>query len=69
MTRELPGRTPCQNFNHRRASAPVRHCPGCGAVVNECVPAQECSEVQHASARRQRTAYCVDCGTQLIFGH
>ena len=58
---------PCENLNHRRAEAPVRHCPACGGVVNERVGLQRCSEAQHATARRQRTTFCVDCGSQLIF--
>lgn len=57
----------CDNMNHRRRDAPVGHCPQCGGVVNESVRAESCSEIQHASARRTHTAYCVHCGTQLIF--
>jgi predicted RNA-binding Zn-ribbon protein involved in translation (DUF1610 family) len=56
----------CENLNHRRANAPVRHCPGCGGVVNDRVRAQQCSETQHAAARRERSVFCADCGTQLI---
>ena len=67
MKRELLRRTPCENLNHRRACPPVRHCPGCGGIVNERVGAQQCSESQHATARRQRAVYCVDCGAQLVF--
>lgn len=56
----------CENLNHRRANAPVRHCPTCGGVVNERVRAQQCSEVQHAVVRRERSVFCADCGTRLI---
>jgi len=56
----------CDNMNHRRAQAPVRHCPACGGVVNEHVVTRQCSDAQHAAARRQQTVYCVDCGTQLM---
>jgi hypothetical protein len=57
---------PCDNMNHRRTNAPVGHCPQCGGVVNAQIRAQPCNETQHAAARRQQTAFCVDCGEQLI---
>ncbi len=57
---------PCDNLNHRRTDPPVGHCPQCGAVVNAHLRAQSCSETHHATARRDRSAFCVDCGTQLI---
>lgn len=56
----------CDNLNHRRPHPPVRHCPGCGVVVNDRVGTQQCSETQHAAARRERSSFCVDCGTRLI---
>lgn len=56
----------CDNLNHRRTNAPVRHCPGCGGVVNDRVTARRCSEAQHAEVRRQRTVFCADCGVKLI---
>jgi hypothetical protein len=58
--------TPCANLNHRRTHAPVRHCPGCGGVVNDRITTQRCSEAHHAAARRERSVFCVDCGTRLI---
>ena len=67
MTTELRRPNPCENLNHRRTPAPVRHCRACGGIVNERVDAQQCRETHHATARRQRAAYCVDCGAQLIF--
>jgi predicted RNA-binding Zn-ribbon protein involved in translation (DUF1610 family) len=59
--------TACDNMNHRRANAPVSHCPQCGGVVNKLVAIKQCSEAHHAAARRDRGIFCVDCGTQLIF--
>jgi len=56
----------CLNFNHRRANAPVRFCPLCGAVVNEAILMRECSAEKHAISRRGGNKYCVDCGEQLI---
>jgi hypothetical protein len=53
-------------MNHRRANAPVGHCPQCGGVVNSHIQARMCSESHHAAARRNRNMFCVDCGTQLI---
>lgn len=57
----------CDNMNHRRANAPVGHCPQCGGVVNENIRAQPCDEAQHAAARRNHAVFCVQCGARLIF--
>jgi hypothetical protein len=57
---------PCTNMNHRRANAPVGHCPQCGCVVNGQIRVAACSEPQHAAARRNHSVFCVDCGLQLI---
>ncbi len=56
----------CQNFNHRRANAPVRFCPMCGEAVNEEIPTMMCAEQKHAESRRNRNKYCANCGEQLI---
>ena len=56
----------CGNVNHLRVDAPVRHCPECGAVVNPQQSGDVCDEPKHAAARRRRTRYCTDCGTQLM---
>lgn len=57
---------PCANLNHRRRESPVSHCPDCGHVVNAHLSVRECSDSKHAVARRQRSAYCIDCGTKLV---
>ena len=59
---------PCDNMNHRRADAPVGHCPQCGGVVNDRIHAAPCSEPRHAAARRNQSIFCVDCGIRLILG-
>ena len=61
-------RTPiaCDNMNHRRANAPVPHCPQCGGVVNPHAPRWNCTNDQHATARRQGTVFCIGCGTRLV---
>jgi hypothetical protein len=56
----------CDNMNHRRAGAPVAHCPQCGEVVNSAVHPAACTEAGHAAARRRQCAFCVDCGRKLI---
>lgn len=56
----------CNNLNHGRSNAPVRHCPTCGEVVNDAVKKETCSEEKHAIQRRQRSTYCVDCGLRLV---
>jgi rRNA maturation protein Nop10 len=58
----------CPNFNHGRSNAPVRCCPMCGELVNSMIPQKVCSEEKHAKSRRERNAYCVDCGAQLTQG-
>ncbi len=57
--------TPCDNLNHRRSDAPVGHCPQCGRVVNSRFHVATCSEDRHATARRQGSVYCVNCGLRL----
>jgi hypothetical protein len=57
----------CDNMNHRRANAPVGHCPQCGGIVNERHRSQGCGETEHNAARRTQSTFCVNCGTQLIF--
>jgi hypothetical protein len=69
MTGRSDHSNPCDNLNHSRLNAPIGHCPQCGGVVNARIPARRCSESQHAAARRDRTAFCVDCGTQLVADH
>ncbi len=56
----------CPNFNHGRANAPVRFCPSCGGVVNNDLPLKNCTQAEHAKARRERNKHCVYCGEQLI---
>jgi hypothetical protein len=55
----------CNNLNHRRADAPVRFCPTCGAIVNAKVNALRCASVRHDVQRRSQSAFCVDCGERL----
>lgn len=59
-------RTLCDNMNHRRADAPVSHCPKCGGVVNARASSPACNEGKHAAARRRQSVFCVDCGTKLV---
>jgi len=68
MTGRLRQANPCQNMNHRRANAPVGHCPQCGGIVNPDIRIAACREAEHAVARRQRSVFCVHCGSQLIAG-
>ncbi len=65
ITRAAPS-TRCENMNHRRANSPVSHCPQCGDVVNRQISNPPCSDAKHAASRRQRSAFCVDCGARLI---
>jgi hypothetical protein len=56
----------CDNMNHRRANAPVAHCPQCGRVVNASIGRRHCTEAAHAQARRERSVFCVHCGERLV---
>ena len=56
----------CRNFNHGRPNAPVHFCSMCGEVVNKDISVEVCRKEEHASKRRERSKYCVDCGEQLI---
>jgi hypothetical protein len=56
----------CENLNHRRHNAPVRHCPQCGGVVNDRMRTDPCDDAQHLAARRTFAAFCIRCGKQLI---
>jgi uncharacterized Zn finger protein len=66
MTTRAAPSTRCENMNHRRANSPVSHCPQCGDVVNRQISNPPCSDAKHAASRRQRSAFCVDCGARLI---
>ncbi len=54
----------CPNMNHGRSNAPVRFCPMCGEVVNKVIRTF-CDGSKHASQRKERNAYCCDCGKKL----
>jgi len=41
-------------------------CPQCGGIVNAQLSSPPCNDAKHAASRRQRSAFCVDCGVQLI---
>jgi hypothetical protein len=56
----------CPNLNHGRHDVPVRFCPMCGEVVNRDIRIKKCTEEEHASSRRKRNKYCLDCGEQLM---
>ena len=57
--------TRCPNLNHGRSEPPIRACPMCGSIVNSRVLAKACSDARHAQLRRERNAYCADCGKHL----
>jgi len=61
-----PTKNVCDNVNHTRREAPVRHCPQCGAVVNAQKEGSACEEPKHAAARRRQNRHCTDCGGQLV---
>ena len=58
----------CANDNHGRAIVTIRFCPSCGMVVNKNILARDCADEKHAESRRNRNAFCVDCGEQLLQG-
>ena len=66
MTARSRRPNPCENMNHRRANAPVGHCPQCGGVVNQAYHMESCAADQHAAMRRRQSVFCIHCGMQLI---
>lgn len=54
----------CKNMNHGRSNVSVRHCPNCGEIVNKKASGQ-CDEKLHAARRKERNAFCCDCGKKL----
>lgn len=62
----LSGGMNCSNLNHKRENTPVRFCPDCGELLNEDIPIKKCKKKEHTTNRRERDAYCVNCGEQLI---
>jgi len=66
MQRAVRPWTQCDNLNHLRPNAPIRHCPQCGHSVNPDRAASPCDATTHATRRKQRAAYCIDCGHELI---
>jgi hypothetical protein len=58
----------CANDNHGRAVVTVRFCPSCGEVVNQKIFARTCLTEKHATMRRSRSTYCIDCGDRLLLG-
>lgn len=64
--RPLDRATPCDNLNHRRADPPAGYCPSCGERVNPRIDRRGCTQLLHDAARRDRSTYCVDCGTRLV---
>jgi len=69
MTSSRRSPTACDNMNHRRANAPVPHCPQCGGLVNRDIARRQCEAAEHAVLRRQRSTFCAQCGTRLIPPH
>jgi hypothetical protein len=57
----------CDNLNHRRANAPVAHCPQCGGIVNQSLRAPRAATIRtHSAARRTFAALLHHLRTQLI---
>jgi len=66
MQRAARAWTSCDNLNHLRPNAPIRHCPQCGAAVNDRIARKGCDPTMHATRRRQQSNFCIDCGSELI---
>jgi hypothetical protein len=66
MQRSARPWTRCDNLNHLRPNAPIRHCPQCGDVVNAQRATVRCEPATHATRRKAQSAFCIDCGDGLI---
>jgi NADH pyrophosphatase NudC (nudix superfamily) len=59
-------------MNHGRLNAPVRFCPTCGDQLDASGKSSgansrtTCDDAKHASRRKDRNAFCCDCGKKLI---
>jgi hypothetical protein len=56
----------CDNLNHLRPDAPIRHCPQCGGIANGARERARCDVATHAARRKQQSCFCIDCGDELI---
>jgi hypothetical protein len=43
----------------------VRWCPNCGEVLNPNILPRTCRDEEHVKLRRERSTFCMDCGTRL----
>ena len=55
----------CTNLNHNKMNVAVRFCSACGEVVNQKIKKQTCSSSIHGQRRKDRSAFCTDCGEKL----
>lgn len=58
------GRPPCRNLNHGRMNVAINFCPECGERFDSRAKAS-CSTQKHGDFRKQRFAFCMDCGAKL----
>ena len=54
----------CPTLSHNHANAVVRHCPICGEVINDRIPAKTGCHAEHIR-RRTHATFCVDCGERI----
>lgn len=56
----------CRNMNHGKANPPISFCPNCGEkFVSGSVNGGRCDDEKHRSRRKERSAFCQDCGKKL----
>ena len=56
----------CENKNHSKMNVVVRNCTSCGEIVNQKISKRHCSNEDHARRRKDRNAYCANCGKDLL---
>jgi len=64
MSNVRSGVNQCRNLNHGRMNVPISFCPDCGQRFKQS-SAPPCGSQHHGDYRKQRFAFCIDCGVKL----
>lgn len=60
----MSNETRCPNMNHARTNSHVKFCPTCGEKIS-LQASGFCDRVKHQSLRKNRLAFCTNCGKNL----
>lgn len=54
----------CDNLNHEVLDIKVKYCSDCGEQFS-ALKGTSCDDIKHARRRKERAAFCCDCGAAL----